>query len=258
MSSTPPVKSFNTFRNLVQTPLAERRALADTTYLVHIKGTAPLSFEYAMPARVLQAFAPDAYSQAFQVPATVGECGLVPAFHILILPACAVDPEAVTYVLDWMKECCYVYRPAKMVMPSTFFAWIELLKASQLLQVRIAEAFSWSLVAEFITYNPLEWEHLNCIMRGFPLDSKIVRHLVHNVQYLRHKGGLTLSALNYINTNPYFNQLLDEVTAQYYLNRMNRTTSADPHRHRNHQYGAFYGDGHFNHTGLFNGNNGVM
>lgn len=240
MSSRPQVKTFGAFKDLAYTSLAERQALDDRSDYVLIKGTTPLSFHYCIASRILQAFAPGAHAQAFAVPAAMTEYGQQPPYSILMLPSCIVDVQALVHILDWMVQNCHAPRPQMLVMPQSFFAWIELLKAAQILQVHVAEARVWPFIAEFVTHNPLHWEHLDAIVLNFPSDSKAVQHLAHNIQYLRKKRRLTVSAFHYIKANRFFAELLNDVAEAYQKKKVQMMAFEEmvPQRGRFH-HGSF-------------------
>ncbi|OJD36330.1 uncharacterized protein BKCO1_12000132 [Diplodia corticola] len=234
MEPTESVAHVHTFADLATLPDEERLALGSLKHVVQLKSSAPDTFEYIMPANVFKAFSPEAFKQAFQIPGET-EGG---RRSVLILPHSGIDPDALQYICDWMVTACNQAIPSRLQVQGNFFAWIELLKASMLLQVQAAQVTIWWKLANFITKEPLEWQHMETIMTNFSVDSKIVKHLIHNVSYRRNAGDITASCEFFINHDEFVKNLVNEVAQQQQQSAM-ASANAHDFAHWNQGNAAF-------------------
>ncbi|KAK0650441.1 hypothetical protein DIS24_g6906 [Lasiodiplodia hormozganensis] len=210
MEPTEDVAYIHTFADLSSLSRDARLALCSPKHVVQLKSLAPEVFEYVMPANVFKAFSPLVFQQAFQIP---GEDHEVRRSVLMLAPS-GTDPAAIEYICDWMVSTCNQADPFRLSVKGNFFAWVELLKAALLLQVHAAETVIWPRLAFFITEEPLEFQHLDTIMKNFSMNSKIVKHLLHNVSYRRIAGDITPSCEFFIQSNEFFQNLLGQVAYQ--------------------------------------------
>ncbi|KAL1620659.1 hypothetical protein SLS54_006015 [Diplodia seriata] len=210
MEPTESVVYVHTFVDLAALSGEERLALTSLKHVVQLKSFPPETFEYMMPANVFKAFAPEMFKQAFQLPGEAEDGRR----SVLMLPHSGTDPAALKHICDWMVQSCSQTAPFRLQAHGNFFAWVELMKASMLLQVHAAQATVWPKLAHFITKEALEWQHVESIMNNFDLDSKVVKHLIHNVSFRRNSGDITPSCEFFINHNEFFKGLVDQVADQ--------------------------------------------
>lgn len=207
-----PVRHIACFKDLVGMDQGERLRLDVANHTIQIKSSQPdPTWNFIMSAAIFQTFAPSAFTQAHPVPLVCPE-QLESELSVLVLPAGILDFQAVQHIFDWMVRVCRTRKAFALPVPENFFICVELLKVAQFLAIGVAEKRSWGVLARMISNIDLEWQHLHSVMASFPPDSKIVKHLVHNVHFRQTQNSLTPSAQHFIMGNRFFSELLGQVS----------------------------------------------